>query len=523
MNYLILVDFVSPDIELRFNKRTNLKTSFGGILTLLILGAILYTSWSFGKDIIYKENPNLLALNKINPIRKEKILDIDHMPIAIALQDANNKLFKDPSYISFSVQYIEVNNKYGTWDPKDLEIEACTNKNFPKFQENFINDSGISKYNCIKNQNVTIQGYWNEEVMKVLYISFGYCKNSTKNSNSCQSIEKINHFLDNNSLVANLYIMDNIFDVSDFNNPFKYYINNIYKGVIKNTLKYNEINIKLNSIYSDTGIIFENPSKKDSLSISKSDLDLSNSNEHLVIFSIVSGAEESVLHRVYIKIQTIGANLGGIIKLLFLCGYYISYYFSSTYKEVEILNVITEKINKAQTFFNLNKDKRPHQHGKLLRNRKFMRKEKLTNKFKLSKKFSNLLQSNIAFKNNEEEDEIKQSDVVQFNPRTEILDLMIIKPIILTKKKIEPFDEKSEFTQKFSSTHNNQNCENQNQVPKLKLTILEMMVMLLSCYCFGYNNEIKYKKDLLNKYKFKIYENLDLLNLIRSKVRFDFS
>ncbi len=94
-------------------------------------------------------------------------------------------------------------------------------------------------------------------------------------------------------------------------------------------------------IYTDSGIIFEAMKTELSYSYDNSDYDDSEPlTESLMDFNIFVAYHKAILHRKYLKVQTVLANLGGLLKALFMGMYVISFYFFKTKLNQVVLNKI---------------------------------------------------------------------------------------------------------------------------------------------------------------------------------------
>ena len=80
--------------------------------------------------------------------------------------------------------------------------------------------------------------------------------------------------------------------------------------------KYYEFNLIMNKISSDSGFLFEDWSYENSLSFGAQSYDLYNDENVLLIINIFSSDIQTTYTRKYIKVQSIAANVGGIVNFL---------------------------------------------------------------------------------------------------------------------------------------------------------------------------------------------------------------
>ena len=250
MKYL---DLLSPEIKLYFNKKTNLQTFLGTTLTILIFGLVTYSTWLFGKDIIFKKEPTILIQNNINIKRPFKQLTKESFPIAITIQDFTNAVINESTILIFQVYDILIDNSNSDVVINEILTEPCENKHFPNVNNTLFDSSGLGKYTCIKDQDLEIGGFFSEQVMRFTKIDFKVCLNTTENNNHCKSKEEIKEFIETRGVAPQLYILDSYIDLKDYKNPVKYFINNIYKLLSNSFSKTFELHLKNNLLITDDG------------------------------------------------------------------------------------------------------------------------------------------------------------------------------------------------------------------------------------------------------------------------------
>ena len=332
------IDIISPQNYLYFDKKFRIATYFGAFLSVLVVCGIVFCTWTLGKDIIYNKEPSLLIQNKINFIRPEINLNNNTFPISLVIHDMYVGVFDDPDYIVPEVYHVFLNYSDESSVYTKVDIEKCTNNHFPNLEESQL--TGITRYYCLKNQNNTIHGYWDEPTLSYLAVYFDYCTNSP----TCKTREEIALKSQEMGLSANLYVQDALIDITNFGNPIKYVIRNLFKGIVASGYKNFDIFLQLNQVKTDSGWLFEKFNVVEAYSVSATELDTFAPYEnHLFSFILFSSNKEVIYSRKYVKIQNIAANLGGITKFLMIVSYFLNYYFSITYRNVKITNILIKR------------------------------------------------------------------------------------------------------------------------------------------------------------------------------------
>ncbi len=128
------LDFFGEEFKFNIEGEGSVKTGIGGILGLLCIGLMIGATWTLGKDILYKEKPQLTIQEYLYDRRPNITLDRYSYPISIAFQRApDNKVFNDPRYFKYVVQKVTVNNTNAEMTTESYDIEACREDHFPNF------------------------------------------------------------------------------------------------------------------------------------------------------------------------------------------------------------------------------------------------------------------------------------------------------------------------------------------------------------------------------------------------------
>ena len=512
MKYLIKLDLLSPEIKLYFNGNTKLQTNVGMIITIILIGLVSYSTYSFGKDIIRKEEPTILIQNKIFQNRPEVALTKDIFPISITIQDFTNQVINDPTMLNFRVSNYEIDNFLSVFNVTESKTVPCKKFDFPKLSEDEFNSTGLHRYSCIDNQNLTLKGYWSERYIKYSKIDFILCKNTTENNNHCKPKEEIFKFINDKVLTANLYVLDTFIDLKDYLTPVKYFVNNIYKGLTTTFTKYFELHVKNIKLSTDDGPIFKELNEILVSTIGRKELDINVSSSELFSFLLFAVEEETINFRTYIKVQTIAANLGGIIKVLFIIGYYINEYFSIIYRNVLVANSIIkdDKFDPFKNFHNIYKQKLCKNNIIVPnRNRRSMLRKSINCKQIIKPQTEPNVINDESLNNTVSiakiqpgnKIDLKQNNFLKLNEH--FSDNKIKKMNMISSKFVEKQMNSSPIYEK---------------IVEIRLSFCEILKLIFSCKycCCKLNTHLRSKQAILEKYQEEIISKLDVLSIVNT-------
>ena len=201
-------------------------------------------------------------------------------------------------------------------------LNLCRENDFNLFPEQFENLQLNNTY-CLPSEGIEIEGYWNENTIKYVYINFNKCLNTSENNNSCKSEEVIDDFINDNKYI-NMYIRSPNVDNGNFESPFMPELQIYYQQLSSNLYKYIEFYLERTIISNDIGWFFQSLEKVHDVSVGKVYYDnafYSNSSTYYSV-SLYSGERETIISRKYQKIQDVLAQFGGMCNFLMIIGFF---------------------------------------------------------------------------------------------------------------------------------------------------------------------------------------------------------
>jgi hypothetical protein len=334
------IDIFGEKVELNLNLKNTSQTIVGGIFTLITIGFVLVGAWLIGRDIIYHEAPLVILEDQLFSHRPKLNLDSQNLPIAITLQDYDQKSWIIPNYFKFEIFESVVYNNNMTSYAFFYNYTLCKKENFPNYSNEYFDKSGLANYLCVENQNFTIQGYWDDILIRQLYVRIRLCNNET-DGGGCAPFYEIKNFIDKQPIAWSIYFQNSIINIQK-PDPISSYTMAMYKNVRLSVYRHYSIFIKPQTVKTDTGFIFEDYKKSSCLSYDSDYIDESDFKPNLPLVDIIINVAEHqiIYNRSYIKLQSIIANLGGLLKTAMVVSYILSFYFS----KIKIYQKIANRI-----------------------------------------------------------------------------------------------------------------------------------------------------------------------------------
>lgn len=328
LNIVKLCDFSGESVQFNIKRRSKSQTLIGGVLAIIFIIIILFSAWSTGNDILYKNDPFINTENQLLKERPIYNLDKYSFPMAFACQDETQKVYDLPQYFKIEIINTIVFNSNASSVVSYYQTEKCTNQHFPRLSEEYLNTAGIKNYYCLKNQNVTIGGFWDNVSIQYLILRLRTCNNMTDN-NSCAPKEEIDNFMSSRPIAWQIYFQDTIINTRNYEFPNQYFLSTQYKQIKLSSYKLVNLYIKGQEIQTDRGWIFEDIASDNSRAFDYIEFDDADpAPVSLVDYYVFVSNQNIIYRRKYLKIQTIFANIGGLAKALLFILRILTFYFS---------------------------------------------------------------------------------------------------------------------------------------------------------------------------------------------------
>lgn len=325
----LLCDIFGYKPSFLINNSSSFKTTFGALISLLIVGLIITSTWFFGKDVIFRQEPSVIftTYNDPNPLRIN--LTDKNFIFAVGVTYPNNTMFIDDKIFTLDVQRVTMlrdgNGNFIT-TTEDLATIQCSQKNITIVPEYFKN-MDLSTLLCIKDTNTYVKGDYGQEEYSYLHFGFNKCQNTTENNNHCSSASDMSLHL--NGGYISMFMSDSYVVPTNFSYPFATYGKNMYDSMSDNI--YKEFNIYLSTVQvkSDQGWLLQDISLDTGFQIATTQQmwDMRDTSDMFYSLNFRCSLNRQVISRKYVKVQTVGANVGGVMRFLLIFGELIVYYF----------------------------------------------------------------------------------------------------------------------------------------------------------------------------------------------------
>jgi hypothetical protein len=338
------LDFMSVEAKLYIRGKDRYKTKFGFVMSILSFISICVLSAFFVKFYIEKVDVNVLFLKEST--NEALYMDLNLKPFFFTLTDITGKDV-DPRMVSLTIKYF-LYTKYDE-SMEILETEACKYEKHlpdPKYKKMFENVN-FESYTCIKNDkyNLNLTDDPVNSILNYFNLYVSECNNSTLNNNSCYPRELIKDYLSTSNMYFSYYFPNFIIDHYNSTSPLQESFTLIERKIYNDMFYgYNE-NIKVVNYTSDEGAVMQDlrtwtiSGRDESSSVDiaiKSTTTVPNTKSVFSI-SLLSGKVDQY-KRTYPKIQSVVANIGGVLKFIMTISSFLSKYISLQMLEVELSN-----------------------------------------------------------------------------------------------------------------------------------------------------------------------------------------
>lgn len=332
IGFLGFMDLFQQNVSLKIQNRHRVSISLGKIFTVGIFIFLLYNF--FVSDMIMRVNPNVLQQLIQNNKRPEFNFNKENLVFSFAVVDPANKIYHEPSI--FNILPIRTAGKNGVNTEQEiLETEYCTPDHFRRFPS-FFENANMSYALCLKNQNFTVKGYWDEESVEQMNVVVVRCSNNTQYGNICKSKEEIDRFFEEKYF--SFWIEDKSFDMNQYSNPINSKIRYFSRTIESSKAKIIRLFIKETTLILDNGIIYSSKNIAKTYSLGNIEYDDALSQTGLIAFFLYSGDVSQIYERRYQRLFDLLASLGGILNVLVIfCSLIVKYFYDWEINEL-ILN-----------------------------------------------------------------------------------------------------------------------------------------------------------------------------------------
>ena len=342
--FLEIQDSSKSQFQFLFQGKRDIHFLFGMILSLLLNIASICLSVSLILELMYHSKPTVNYAKFLSSVTKNMTLNTKELLFTIAIRDQNYNLINDPSIGQIIASYEKTTTINGEFNFEiiNLDFMNCSNV-YHLFNELGVSDrfnsTGLLNYNCYNySQPIIIGGKYGIEFYSNLDFNIVKCRNSSKSNIICKSEEEINSIMQNGWL--QITYVSSYVDFNNYSNPIQYVTEDSYIYLDISMNKQLFIYFSPLEIYSEKDLIFSNQILEHSTKHDYSLNDIVTVLDDGIISSIMVCPSFTVekYYRRYIKIQEIGASIGGFYSVLNIFVILISSFHKMKYTEMKIIN-----------------------------------------------------------------------------------------------------------------------------------------------------------------------------------------
>ncbi len=341
---LEMIDILGTKFNFNINQKQTFKTPLGGFFTIIIIGIVVFFSFFFGLDFYYKTNP-LIFTSTIVPDRYDDPLLLTPENLVIAWRIENydgTKIDFDKVIYPVQIENYFKKNENDTFEiiyQREMHMRKCDKSN-AKMRE-FTDFNKLDDWYCFDwtDGNKTFGGFWDGDYVIWYQLYLYLCDKGIEYSSSnpnCTKMEDYWKFETENGGGVAISIMypEYYFSAEDSVDPLRITYKNFYYYLSPRTFKIDRFFFNKITLFDDQGWIFEDTYSKTLLSFNKIGDDQN-------INDIVDGKSSKfyeanlyiekasiIIKRSYLKIQDVGAKVGGIIKVILLIFVQLNSFFS---------------------------------------------------------------------------------------------------------------------------------------------------------------------------------------------------
>ncbi|KAL4463115.1 hypothetical protein ABPG74_007116 [Tetrahymena malaccensis] len=363
------LDIYGLPINVNFQNEDIHRTKFGAIISILVFITFGLACYFYGQELFLKANPIVITSEQYVKNPERMTIDKKKQIIVMGFNTVVGKTVYDPQIIQVKASISKLQKVYNqttqayqnTLVATPLKIRPCNNNDIQADQvKDYFNALVLNQYFCFDdNQDVYVEGDYSGDFYSRVDVYFSQCKNSTTpGSTVCKPQSVINSVTSNLYFLA--YMIDKIIDPTNLENPFDYRGVNIETQTSIYQSQQFVAFFENYYVQSDTGFLQKSLQQiRDFLYVQSSSSNLYGQDGLLVQFTLRPYKNKQlIMERRYMKFSDLVAQLGGILKLVTVIGFIITYPFAKIHLDKEIINSIFD--------FDFNLDENSNQHQKYM-------------------------------------------------------------------------------------------------------------------------------------------------------------
>ncbi len=334
MKYISKIDLFGKEFKFTINGSERFRSTFGGILTIIVAIIVGVLAFFFGQDLYYRRNPKIINEEKTPSTYPPPFkLTNKNLPFMWRIMNFQGVIQEDISYLNPVLNYRHLNNTITTVVRENkINFTPCNeiDDTYPKeFRENY----NTSTWKCIDweseenlKKNFTLGGYYDTTYTHYFSFYLSACKEFFYGpGHDCTPKEELLNKLKNGLVVEYLTIENNLAPES-IDKPFNPYFK-MQRFIVSPFLtSIHSVFIQKISLLDDLGLLFESIEEtnvystkyvdKENFFISEKTQGTDYTDAILFDVSYFMSKPFTSYKRSYMRLQDLAAIIGGIVKFL---------------------------------------------------------------------------------------------------------------------------------------------------------------------------------------------------------------
>lgn len=333
------LDYIGPEIKIMFRNNSRIQTTYGGLLSILVVTLMIFSIYFFGVDLLNKQNPFTLTSQAYS---NSSLITLEDYPVFVG--------FFDRFTIPFSLEGFGKSQSMH-WDFRSspaglvttyhfLILEKCNpDVHFAKYKDfilSQVNPIPYQLFYCINpfkartsngtlvNKTIAFENDYGSPGSQVIKFEFAFCDPSK--DSICDKAKQDKY---KQEFYVEIGFLSNLVDFANNTNPFSPVVINQLQQLSYGLSKRIFLRISSFFINTDNGIIFEDISTQRSYIFSSLLLDINQSSNYFLDVMLESPNIIINNSRSYLKVQAVIANVGGVFKIFVLVSSLIVKYTSN--------------------------------------------------------------------------------------------------------------------------------------------------------------------------------------------------
>ena len=368
------IDLLGTKISLYNNKKTTIKTKIGGILSIVLIILIVLLIIGFGGDFFLRANPSFIP-EIVSPSEYPQYrINNKNFSFAYRIEDKYALTFNNDSllYVEFN-QIIVQKNEDGDWveiRDKILESRPCQAEDFGNEQK--FKDKHLDTWTCPKLDNIDVGGFWDSGYVSYFMLKVKICTEGKTSfeGKKCGTNEEVEKLLSTRLYISTIS-HSVLINPSNYSHPLDVdYIVRYQEldGLMAKTMRmyYKEVKVE-----TDYGWLLKDYSSESELGLHYYEVDGAHFSQTsgdkfpntLYWLFLYFNKNLDMYHRQYTKIQDLAAQVGGILKILYIAGQFLISIYSTISFEFDLINLFFSESDKDEISKNLSKSTNEGNHA----------------------------------------------------------------------------------------------------------------------------------------------------------------